>query len=511
MKISVDLKNAILNAISWLYILLFTYAAANKVLDFDNFTQQLGQSPLLSAFAKELAWAVPAVEFLIVLLLIVPKFRYTALVASLVLMLMFTAYIYIILNHSVFVPCSCGGILEKLTWKEHLVFNIAFVLLVALAVGLQIRSSKMNKARAVGQIAFFSALGIGVLIVLFVLSENINRYHNKFVRRLSNIPATKIKATALPFNSYYFAGVDADKLYLGNTTAQLLLAELNLKRGTITESRVTLDQTNLPFRSATLRVRAPYFYVYDGMVPCIFRGQLKDRKAQLFKGGSEYFSFAEPIDSVSSVVRTQKRITGESILGKVALVSDGPTAGNPTLLQKQIDGAFDTDGMLLYNHQLRKVIYLYAYRNQYIVANDDLGLDFRGNTIDTITKAQLDIANIKSRGANKLARRPLLVNKAAAVYDNLLFVNAGLPGQYESLEMWRRASIIDVYDIATNSYLESFYILDVNGKKVSHMIAHNDQLYAMVGNHIVTYKLNTILTKHYSSKAARRPDNLLAK
>lgn len=502
MKISVSLKNATINFIGWLYILLFSYAAANKVLDFQNFMQQLGQSPLLSAFAEQVAWTVPTLEFLIVLLLIIPRTRFIALVGSFVLMLMFTGYIYIILNHSVFVPCSCGGILETLTWKEHLIFNIVFVLLAAIALSLEIQANKINKLKILVYITLLSVIGMAVLIVLFVLSENITRYHNKFVRRLSNTPATKLQTIALPFNSYYFAGADENTLYLGNTTSQLLLAEFDLKNKTLKESRMVLDNINLPFRSVSLRVQPPYCYAYDGMVPCIFRGKLKDCKAILYKSGSEYFSFAEPIDSISSAVRTQKRGSGESILGKVALTHEAPTLLNESLLQKQIDGVFDTDGMLLFNQQLNKIIYLYAYRNQYVVADKNLRLTFRGNTIDTITKAQIDIANIKNRKANKLARQPLLVNKAAATYDNLLFVNAGLPGQYESLEMWKRASIIDVYDIASNSYLESFYIFDINGKKVRNIIVNHDKLFAMIGNHIVSYQLNTILTKHYNRNKA---------
>jgi methylamine utilization protein MauE len=512
MKMTTSIKALLINAVFCLYILLFTYAAVTKLLDFENFKQQLGQSPLLSAFANQVSWAVPVVELLIVLMLVVPKFRFTGLVAAFILMSMFTVYIYIILNHSVFVPCSCGGILEKLTWGEHLVFNICFVGLAAIAIGLNISESGCNSAKIVMSVSLLSLLGIGLLVILFVFSENITRYHNKFIRRLSKTPATKMHTTVLPFNSYYFAGIDPNTLYMGNTTSQLLLAELDLKSGSIKERHIILDKTDLPFRSVTIRVRQPYFYVFDGMVPCIFRGRLNDRKAHFYKSGSEYFSFAEPIDSLSIAVRTQRRGTGESILGKVRLLSEAPTLLNKRLLQKQIDGVFDTDGVLMYNYQLNRIIYLYAYRNEFIVAKDNLKLDFRGNTIDTVTHAQLDIASIENRQANKLARSPLLVNKAAAVYDNLLFVNAGLPGQYESLKMWKRASIIDVYDIPTNSYLESFYIYDINGKKVRNLIVHNDRLYAMIGNQIVHYKLNRILTKHYSkNRAALQPHNLLAK
>jgi hypothetical protein len=491
---------------------LFVYAAANKVLDFQNFTQQLGQSPLLSAFAEQLAWVVPTVELMIVAFLIIPKFRYIAFVAAFVLMLMFTIYIYIILNHSVFVPCSCGGILEKLTWKEHLIFNIVFVVLAAIAVGFQIQEKKINKFIALGYITTLSLLGTGVLIVLFVLSENIVRYHNKFVRRLSNAPVTKLATIKLPYNSYYFSGADDTTVYLGNTTSQLLLTELNTKRGNIQEHRITLNKIDFPFRSVTLKVRPPYFYVYDGMVPCVFRGKLNNWKAQLYNSGTEYFSFAEPVDSTALLVRTQKRITGESILGKFGLLSNTPTILNKQLLEKQIDGVFDTDGMLLFSAGLNRMLYLYAYRNQYIVTNTNLQLDFKGNTIDTITKANIKLTHIENHNANKLARQPLLVNKTAAVYNNLLFVNSNLPGKYESLEMWKKASIIDVYDIASNSYLESFYVYNSNGKKLRNMIVHKDKLFAMIDNQVVEYKLNSILTKHYKDTiAAQRHNNLLAK
>lgn len=129
MKLSTVTKSIILDSISLLYILLFVYAAVSKLLDFENFRVQLGQSPLLTVFASWLAWLVPSVELAIAIALCFHSIRFWALYASFVLMTMFTAYIYIVLNYSSFVPCSCGGILEKLGWTEHLVFNIIFVLL----------------------------------------------------------------------------------------------------------------------------------------------------------------------------------------------------------------------------------------------------------------------------------------------------------------------------------------------------------------------------------------------
>jgi len=120
--------------ICYAYALLFVYAAVSKGLDYDNFVSQLGQSPLLSAFATWVAWLVPLLEIVLAIALLTPKTRFCALFGSYNLMIMFSAYIYIILNYSPFIPCSCGGILEKMGWTEHLAFNIAFVLLGFFAI-----------------------------------------------------------------------------------------------------------------------------------------------------------------------------------------------------------------------------------------------------------------------------------------------------------------------------------------------------------------------------------------
>lgn len=44
-------------------------------------------------------------------------------------MVLFTAYIAMILTLADYVPCSCGGVLEDMSWEQHLWFNGFFVLL----------------------------------------------------------------------------------------------------------------------------------------------------------------------------------------------------------------------------------------------------------------------------------------------------------------------------------------------------------------------------------------------
>lgn len=502
MKLSETTKCIILNSICLLYVLLFVYAAVSKLLDFENFQVQLGQSPLLSAFAGWASWAVPIVELFIALLLAFPRFRFLGLIAAFSLMVMFTTYIILILNFSSFVPCSCGGILEKMSWTQHLVFNVVFVILAAagilLLVGGVSNKRVILKPAAFANIFFITTFcSVAFVVGLFLISENIIHYHNKLTRRFPHTPILKVYDTDLKLNSYYIVGVDSNKIYLGNTTAPLLITVFDTNLQQTEKKLIDLDRKDLSFQAIKVLVKPPYFFVIDGTVPCVYRGRILDWKAKLIKTGGEYFTTAEAIDSVSIAVRTHSSINGESILGVLNLAKSDKTFLNREILQKQFDGVFDTDGQLLYSPGLKRILYLYAYRNQYTVVDSKLKIDFRGNTIDTITRAQLSIVKIKSKNQRKFDKPPLFVNKSSAVYRNLLFVNSAIPGRYEKDNIWKAASIIDVYNVSGNSYLFSFCIYDIKGEKVRSFFVYDNKLYALIGKQIIRYNLDERITSKY--------------
>jgi len=135
-------RKIVIEIICFLFILLFVYAAMNKILDFQKFKIQIGQSPLLTGFGEFLPVLVISIEVGVSALLAIPSFRLAGLVAAFSLMTMFTAYIVAILNFSSYVPCSCGGVLEHFGWTEHLYFNSGFVLLGL--VGIFLESAERN-------------------------------------------------------------------------------------------------------------------------------------------------------------------------------------------------------------------------------------------------------------------------------------------------------------------------------------------------------------------------------
>jgi hypothetical protein len=74
---------------------------------------------------------------IIAALLVVPAFRLAGLYAFFSLMSLFTIYIAVMLLSGSDIPCSCGGVLEEMSWGTHIVFNCVFVALSAWGIYLQ--------------------------------------------------------------------------------------------------------------------------------------------------------------------------------------------------------------------------------------------------------------------------------------------------------------------------------------------------------------------------------------
>lgn len=138
-------RSVIVDTVAALLILLFVYAAISKLLDYSTFKNQLEKSPFITLFAGTVAWSLPAVEIITALFLLTKPLRLIGLYLSLFLMSLFTLYIYAMLHYSYYIPCSCGGILSKMSWTSHLWFNLFFVV-ISIASILIDNSETSNKA-----------------------------------------------------------------------------------------------------------------------------------------------------------------------------------------------------------------------------------------------------------------------------------------------------------------------------------------------------------------------------
>ena len=120
--------------IGMLFIIMFVYAATSKLLAFEAFKIQLERSPFISMYASLMVWMIPLIELSIVVLFLYKKYLLVAFYSSLILMTLFTTYIFLVLNFSDDIPCACGGILSNLGWRAHFIFNMGFILLALIGI-----------------------------------------------------------------------------------------------------------------------------------------------------------------------------------------------------------------------------------------------------------------------------------------------------------------------------------------------------------------------------------------
>ena len=130
-------KATIVEIISFLFIILFLYTGVSKLMEYAVFKEQIAESPVLQPVAPFIAWALPLTELLVSLMLIIPRWRLKGLYASLLLMIAFTIYIGAIMTFAKELPCSCGGIISLLSWRDHLILNSVFILLAFAGVRLE--------------------------------------------------------------------------------------------------------------------------------------------------------------------------------------------------------------------------------------------------------------------------------------------------------------------------------------------------------------------------------------
>jgi hypothetical protein len=132
-------KSLLLEIISLWFVILFLYTGIAKLLDFSVFKAQLEESPVLEPVAPVIIWTLPAVEFILCILLFFEKFRLKGLYGTFLIMTMFTIYVLVMLLTSPELPCSCGGIIEALSWPGHLIFNALMVFISIAAIRMQKR------------------------------------------------------------------------------------------------------------------------------------------------------------------------------------------------------------------------------------------------------------------------------------------------------------------------------------------------------------------------------------
>lgn len=482
--------------VRYFVVLLFVYAAISKLITFEEFKVQLTQSPLLSMYAGVIAYLVVISELVIAFLLTLRSTRLIGLYLSYSLMVAFTIYIYLILNYSDFIPCSCGGVLEKLGWKEHLWFNIIISVLILLALIYQEDKPKRFYLLSI----VTTIVSVSVVILLFLSSEYIIKKENPFIRRYLPHGVAEEDTLDLKVNTFYFSGYYKDKIYLGNSKSPLIFISVDSLL-TREDYSIKIDSAQFAYRYLKLKTSYPYFYLADGSIPIVYKGLLnsneKTKQTKIFSYKEAYFSDYIPIDSTSIAIKSQSSQDYKNVLGVINSQTNPRAFINFNLLESDSDGVFDSDGSFSFSKQNKTLIYTYFYKNQYMLVSPTLELLKRQNTIDTTKSLQITATKLAS-GENKMTTPVSAINKKVVVKNNLLFIVSNSLGQNESKAIWRQASIVDIYDFKKNNYIASFYIYHLGEEKLSDLIVTDHYIYGLFDQKLVRYRLAKSLTDKFN-------------
>jgi len=140
------MRERVIKFASILLIILWIYTGGSKLLDFPSFSHQVelqNFSPLLTDILK---YAIPFIEVCTAVLLCIKITFRIGLVLSLITIGSFTVYTILVLaGFYPKTPCSCGGIIKELSWRNHLIFNLLVVVINITALSLTIIKERRLK------------------------------------------------------------------------------------------------------------------------------------------------------------------------------------------------------------------------------------------------------------------------------------------------------------------------------------------------------------------------------
>jgi putative oxidoreductase len=126
-------------------VLLWSYTASVKLLNINEFRQQMLKQALPMWLNKSLVWMLPSVEVLTTALLLLKRLQHLGLLVSFMLMLLFSGYVgLVVAGYYKRIPCSCGGVLQSMSWNINLGFNLFFLLLTYIGIFLSNRERRLK-------------------------------------------------------------------------------------------------------------------------------------------------------------------------------------------------------------------------------------------------------------------------------------------------------------------------------------------------------------------------------
>jgi len=330
-----------------------------------------------------------------------------------------------------------------------------------------------------------------VVVVLYAVSDPPFSYRQDFTRIHKLDAVEQLSALNLKSSSYYIAGVTSDQIFFGNEKDSLELLVTDMALSGLRHLRLSIvDDNKVSLKNSRIEVDSPFFYIKAGDLPGIFKGNLQQLEAKRILEHTPYFRSAVSLSENSFALMTMGGEAG-SKEAKNLLTTVSPDTlhkKNALIPKGQADSYISATGTLRYSREINRLVYTYFYRNQYMVMDTSMNLLYEGNTLDTISHAQIKPVEVE-KDFFTLASTPAVVNNNSQLYGSHLFIHSNLMANNEEREVFDKVSVIDVYDVVEARYLFSFYLPDYNGKKVVSFKIWENKIVALYDHYVLTYAL----------------------
>ncbi|MFT3823275.1 MAG: hypothetical protein QM731_05110 [Chitinophagaceae bacterium] len=348
------------------------------------------------------------------------------------------------------------------------------------------------KLSAIVSVFFCSLL---LLFVLIKASDNPNTLKNGFVRNIFPFVPQMVGQTRLSNPLTGICGnTDTHVYFSGKTPNEIIVTDFSL--GVVDTFYLRLPFTQRTLLGFDVFIDSPTVNVFSRNEATFLQYRFNDSNAFLKKLPMRLFTRVIPMNSPICIFRTFGNNGFKQNFQKINVLS-GKVIGqcSDTLMGKQTDAGFSTDGLLQYDDFTKKLVYIQYYDNRFWCMDTSLQLLYIGHTIDTVQFNKVKVRNSLSEDRAKKAgsimpSAPLKsVNSASITYKGKLFILSSLQADNEKKGDFENNSVIDIYNVIDGKYQGSFYIPKKNGDNPSEFKIIKDQIFVLNDNSITAFSL----------------------
>jgi len=278
------------------------------------------------------------------------------------------------------------------------------------------------------------------------------------------------------------AGFTATSIYFQTLNPALIL-RANHQLGDTSYIFLPVDSF---YRTATnfeYQIDSPNIYLFARNVPAIYKWDLVSKKKISQSYTSRIFTRSLVLEPNRFFLRgfdSSIKIPGQIFLK--GSFQQGVTYRESKLIPPHKDLGMPTDGILLRDQNTDRLVYVFFYKNSYLVLDTNFNLSGQGETIDPVDSALLKVGGGIKEGktfgyTNTSPKR--IVNIESCISDGILYNNSLIKADNESNHTFASNNAIDMYDLKTYLYRGSLDIPLLNEAKISRFKVFQHDLVAI--------------------------------